>query len=241
MENIKILIVEDDYEAALYLRSLLNEMGYVISGIFAKGEDAVEFIKKNIVDIVLIDIELEGKLDGVETIKKIKEITDIFTIYITALKDKNTFTRAKATFPEFFLSKPYNKFQLLNVIDEIINSDDNYLKSFEKDYFFIKENGANVYKKFPVNLIKYIKAHGSYIDIFLIGRPNHITISKNLKKTLENLNAKNIFRIHRSYAININEIDTIEEGKQIKLTDCNEIFTLQGAYKGDFNRIIRKI
>ncbi|TGV01801.1 response regulator transcription factor [Flavivirga rizhaonensis] len=242
METVKILIVEDDYDTVLYLKDLLINVGYIISGIFPKGEEAIDFVKKNTVDIILADIDLEGKIDGVKTVEEIKKIKDIFVIYITALKDKKTFRRANATFPDFFLSKPFNKFQLLDVIDKIISSDDNYLTSFSENYFFIKENGTYVYKKYSTESVNYIKADGSYTHIFFKDTPTpKITLSKNFKKTLSILKVKSILRIHRSYAININEIETIEEGKQIKLIGCGETFVVQNCYKESFNKLIKKL
>ena len=166
MEATKILIVEDDYSAATYLRDLLVDIGYIVSSILQSGEDAISFIKESSVDIILMDIELEGKLDGIETVKEISKISNPYIIYITALTDKKTFSRAKATFPEHFLSKPFNKHQLLDIIDQILDSKKEAIipTSFHQNYFFAKAKG--VYKKYSIESIKYIQASGSSTDIF---------------------------------------------------------------------------
>lgn len=238
MEDVKVLIVEDDYEAAKHLENLLNDIGYHVPKTISRGEDAIDFVKQNPVDIILMDIELAGELDGVQTIKAINKITNTLFIYITGLKDKKTFYRAKATFPDFFLSKPFNKYQLIDVIEGIIEDEDNFLKSFNNDYFFVKNN-LGVYKKYAVDLISHLEAKGSYTEIHLKDS-NKITLSKNLKRTLCLLKAKHIQKINRSYAININEIESIDQWS-IKLFNKKESLLVQDKYRDTFKKLIKKL
>lgn len=241
MEATKILIVEDDYSAATYLKDLLVDIGYIVSNILQSGEDAVNFIKESSVDIILMDVELEGKLDGIETAKEISKISNPYIIYITALTDKKTFSRAKATFPENFLSKPFNKHQLLDILDQILGSKKETIipTSFHQDFFFAKAKG--VYKKYSIESIKYLQASGSSTDIFFNDKTiSKITLSKNLKKTLSNLKTNIILRINRSYAINMNEIESIDNW-HVKLFNIKETITVQENFRNDFNKLIKKL
>lgn len=239
MENTRILIVEDDYSAANYLKDMLTDVGYSVVDIKTTGEDAYDFIKDFPVDIVLMDIELEGKLDGIETVKKIKDISNAYIIYITALSDKTTFTRAKATFPKYFISKPFNKHQLLDIIDQTINDCNKILNniSFIENYFFAKTKG--IYKKYASNNIKYLQASGSSTNI-LFKDKSKITLSKNLKNTLAHINVNNILRVNRSYAINIDEIESFDNW-HIKLYNRKESIFIQDSFRESFNTIFKKI
>jgi DNA-binding LytR/AlgR family response regulator len=242
MENIKILIVEDDYTSATYLKELLTDIGYIVADVFSTGKEAINYLKKFDVDIILMDIELEGSIDGIETVKIIHQFKNPYIIYITSLKDKITFTRAKATFPKYFLSKPFNKFQLLDIIEKIIfdkNNKSKKISSFYKDYFFAKNNG--ILKKYKTDSVHYIKADGSYAEIFFKEDEfSSIILSKNLKVILHQLESEKICRIHRSYAINLSEIINIDNW-HIKLNKSETSFFVQESYRSSFEKFIKKI
>jgi DNA-binding response OmpR family regulator len=104
MEEIAFLIVEDDTSQALFLESLLHESGYDKVRICQSGQEAILIVKNYSIDVVLMDIQLKGDLDGIQTAIEIDKIDLCKIIYITSLKDKRTFDRAKQTFPESFLS-----------------------------------------------------------------------------------------------------------------------------------------
>ncbi len=113
----KILIVEDSYIVALHLQATLESEGYIIIGKCTSGEEALEFLKSNSPDLVLMDIMLEGELDGIEAATQIKENYRLPVIYITALSDKDTIARAKITEPYGFLTKPFEDQEIFTVID----------------------------------------------------------------------------------------------------------------------------
>ncbi len=76
---IKILIVEDEMIIAANTSLQLTNLGYEVSGIVARGEEALVHIEKNLPDIVLLDIQLKGKLDGIETAHQMQKHFDIQT------------------------------------------------------------------------------------------------------------------------------------------------------------------
>lgn len=248
MEEVKILIVEDDYSAAIYLKNLLTDIGYKELIMFSSGEDVIEYLKNKTVDIILMDIELDGELDGIETIKLIQQHHNPFVIYITALRDKMTFQRAKATFPKDFLSKPFNEYKLLDIIDTTIKNSSytNEAVSFYNNHFFAKDYITKAYKKFCVSDIVYLKAERSYTDIYIRLEKKHeeyykkITVVGLIHKILNCLNSENLLRIHKSYAVNVNYIEAIE-GSCIKLEDIEESFNVQPAYKDAFKKSIKKL
>ena len=107
MEKLKILIVEDEALLALNVQRLLNNLGHDAFGIATSGEDAIEMAKKARPDLIMMDIHLRGKLDGIQVAERIRAFLDAPVIYTTAFSDEETLERAKKTEPSAFLLKPY--------------------------------------------------------------------------------------------------------------------------------------
>jgi CheY-like chemotaxis protein len=87
----------------------LSNLGYEVTGILPRGEEAIVHVDENKPDIVLLDINLKGKFDGIETALQIHKLANIPIIYLTANSDEATFNRAKVTKPYAFISKPYKQ------------------------------------------------------------------------------------------------------------------------------------
>lgn len=104
----KVLIVEDEGILALNVQKLLIKLGYDAGAIATSGEEAVEKAQAFRPDIVLMDIHLHGKMDGIEAAEKIRKTLDIPIVYTTAYSDEETTERAKITEPSAYLLKPYD-------------------------------------------------------------------------------------------------------------------------------------
>ena len=92
-----IMIVEDDMIIASCIKKTLTRNGYYINSIVSNGEDAVLQIKKNKPDLIIMDIILDGKIDGIQTVYKIQSIDNIPVIYLSANTDNKTRARANQT------------------------------------------------------------------------------------------------------------------------------------------------
>ncbi len=117
MSKANIFIVEDSFVVVLHLQITLESAGYTILGKSDSGENALALIEKNRPDVVLMDITLAGKLDGIQTAASIKQKFNLPVIYITALTDTETMDRAKATEPYGYLTKPFEDRELFSVIE----------------------------------------------------------------------------------------------------------------------------
>src|SRR5215468_3044833 len=93
----QIVVVEDEQIVALELRDRLVRMGHAVPAIMATAEQAVEHTERLQPDLVLMDIKLQGKMDGIEAAERIRRKLDIPIVYITAFADDQTIKRAKAT------------------------------------------------------------------------------------------------------------------------------------------------
>jgi PAS domain S-box-containing protein len=117
MTGESILVVEDNGVIALQIGELLERNGYRIYGTTAFGEEAVAMVEKKLPDLICMDIELMGKIDGIETAQKIHEYANVPIIYLTAYSDSKRFGRAKETGPYNYLVKPFTERELLASVD----------------------------------------------------------------------------------------------------------------------------
>jgi len=118
---IKLFIVEDDMIIAANISLQLSNLGYEVTGIVSRREEAILQIEENQPDIVLLDIHLKGALDGIATAHEMQKNAGIPIIYLTANADEATFNRAKATRPYAFISKPFKKLDLQRAIELTIS------------------------------------------------------------------------------------------------------------------------
>ena len=117
MHKASILIVEDEAIVAEDLAVKLNRLGYKISAITARGEDAINLAREGRPDLVLMDIRLAGFMDGIEAADQIRRECNLPVIYLTAHSDSATLQRAKITEPFGYILKPFEKRELETYIE----------------------------------------------------------------------------------------------------------------------------
>lgn len=125
MAKAKIMIVEDERITAEDLKGALETAEYIVPDLISSGEDAVEKAGKIRPDLVLMDIRLEGEMDGIKAAERIRERYGIPVIYLTAYSDANTVQRAKITEPSGyilkepfgFIRKPFEESELHTAIE----------------------------------------------------------------------------------------------------------------------------
>jgi PAS domain S-box-containing protein len=117
MKKTTILIVEDEAIVAADLAGKLGRLGYEVSGIAAAGEKAVSLACGLRPDLVLMDISLEGSMDGIEATEAIRREYDVPVIYLTAHSDPATLSRAKLTGPFGYILKPFEERELATQIE----------------------------------------------------------------------------------------------------------------------------
>jgi signal transduction histidine kinase len=123
MFTLKILIVEDDLVSALLLQKALEKNKHEILGIADSGEKALELLTQNHADIVMMDINLAGELDGIKTTEIINEKYDIPVVYLSASSDAETLGKVVGTNPSAYVIKPFNIRELNMVIELAIFKD----------------------------------------------------------------------------------------------------------------------
>ena len=218
MENIRILVVEDDPIIAADLQDRLQEMGYLIIGPVASGEEAFQHIKSGLQpDLVLMDIQLEGAWDGIETASQIRQHKKLPLIFLTSNSDSHTFSRAKAVNPDAFLSKPFRSRDLIHAIELAVRQSavQNSSPPEDTDNAFVLEDRLFIKTKDRMSRvffqdILWVQADDYYCKVKTSQR--EFLVTKTLKKFAEELLLRPEFvRAHRSYLVNLLHIEEIGE------------------------------
>ncbi len=113
----RILAVEDEGIVALDIQAKLEDMGYRVPNIVSSAEDAIETARRLRPDLVLMDIQLKGELDGIDAAETIGTELGIPVVYLTAYSDEQTLARAKAARPSGYLLKPFEERELYTTVE----------------------------------------------------------------------------------------------------------------------------
>src|ERR1041384_3043331 len=112
-----VMIVEDERLVARDIADSLTRMGYDVTGMVASAEECLESAKSRRPDLVLMDIHLEGEVDGVTAAQTLRADFDIPVIFLSAYADDNTVSRAKLAAPLGYLPKPFRKSELRSAVE----------------------------------------------------------------------------------------------------------------------------
>ncbi len=213
---VRILIVEDDMIIAANISLQLTNLGYAVTGIESRGEEAIIHAELNRPDIILMDVHLKGVLNGIETTKAIQKNADIPVIYLTANSDETTFSKARETHPEAFISKPFNKLDLQRTIALVVErrkgkesgkkEGDGGLRVLA-DRIFVRHHGQMV--KLLLKSILYLEADRNYCNI--VTKDGKYLVVSTLKAIENKLIDDQLLRVHRSYMVNLSKVDVVAD------------------------------
>lgn len=206
-----ISILEDEFFIAKNLERILAGRGHEIA-LYQRPKDILAAFKNVSTQspLVLVDINLNDELDGIEVAQQLKAMADVRFVFITALSDSETIERLKELEPLAYIVKPYTDKEVLINLEIAMGK----LGKMEKqpasvdalsDISFIKTSEGLI----KVNLlnIRFVEAYDNYIKIHT---PDGVHITKcTLKDFYEKTNAAHLVQIHRSYIVNIHKLDAI--------------------------------
>ena len=244
MDNINVLIIEDTKAESDALVDVLKNHNYNIVDIATTYKDALNIFYNNKVDIVIIDIFLNGHPDGInfaETINVVPDAARPF-VFLTSSTDRKIFERAKLTQPFSFLMKPFNELEILYAIEMAVEKfyaqKDVFLSDEEdtvisNEYLFIKKGRS--LKKVLLKDIIYIEVEEKYCNI--ITEKEKFVILISLTKLLNLLDNSIFCRTHRNFIVNSEKIVEIVPADNLILLSGGHKATLSDTYK----TLIKKI
>ena len=215
MSVLKIGIVEDELVIARTILNTLDELGYSYFGPAISYTEAIEILDDQKPDLLLLDIQLAGKKDGIDVAQKINEQYHIPFIFLTANSDAETIERAKKVKPHAYIVKPFSKEELFAAIEIAFSNFTNNRSQVKagqadsyhtKDYMFVKD--GYVFRKIFFNEILYLESDANYVTIHLQSQKK-VMIRSTLNDFIEQVDQKIFIRIHRSYSVNINKIEDV--------------------------------
>jgi len=206
MEKALVLIVEDDMITAKSIEAMVTDHGMEVLGICRTGEDAIEITERRVPDIVIMDIKLQGKMDGIKTASVLREVEKIPVIYLSDYTSKATVQKAKETQPANYLSKPFTESDLMRAIEIAIYiaNEQRARTDNDEDFVFIRDRERKNHIKLPYNTIIYVEADRSYCKIQTTDKLHTPALS--MASVADQLSAERFVKIHRSYIVNIRKV-----------------------------------
>ena len=115
----KVLVVEDDQILALVQVKFIQKMGFTVVASVTSGDDAIKAVKEFSPDVIIMDVRIEGDMDGVETMLEIQKFSSVPVIYSTGNSESTILERARETNMKGFFVKPVNYDDLHKLINSI--------------------------------------------------------------------------------------------------------------------------
>lgn len=242
MRKALIAIVEDEPIISETIRRMLTAMDYQTTKTASKYSEAIDIIETQQPDLVILDINLQGQLDGIELAGLIKRNFKIPFILISAFSDKSLLNRMADLKPAGFLTKPFTKEQLFSSVELALMQSaagtgntvatSNELTGEEKEdtesgVIFLKD--GNRFHKLFTHQIAYIESDANYISVHLTDK-SKILSRTTLNDFYQQLDRSIFIRIHRCYIVNRLVIKSIGNNEVILQEDS---IPLSKTYKED--------
>jgi two-component system, LytTR family, response regulator LytT len=245
MQPIKILVVEDEFIIARNLQVILEDLGYEPYEPVGNKKEAMAALEELEIDLVILDINLSGKQEGIEIGKYIHEKLSIPFIYLTSNSDKATISEAKLTHPKSYLIKPFNESDIYAAIEmavepESINKDEinaeiNWNGSALQNSLFVKLGGK--YIKVKIDEITYVEADGKTVEIHSL-QGQKFQVKMSLEQMHNQLAKHGFVRVQRSFIINLQHLSAIN-GEAVYIDQL--AIPIGRQYKEDLMKQIKAI
>lgn len=120
MKGKKILLVEDHEAIAAFMKTVLAQEGYTVCGVAASGEEAIEKASRAAPDLILMNIKLIGKINGIEACESINRTYKIPVLFVSAYTDSDSIEKAMRNNPRGYLMKPFRVAHLLRKVEKAL-------------------------------------------------------------------------------------------------------------------------
>ena len=233
MDKLKVLIVEDNSLIAFELSSNIEAMGHEVVDMVSTANGAEAILEKQSVDLAILDINIKGDRDGI-SLASYLESKGITFIYLTSYYDEATLDRVKETNYAAFIAKPYTELDLkLNI--ELARRKDLMEDGERKKEFYVYTDNK-MRKKIMYNDVMYIKSDDNY-SVFH-EKERKLLVRIPLKNLVDELHDRRFFRIHRSYMINVDKIQSFSNNTVI-INGQN--IPISNSHRKEFKQFIKEL
>ena len=242
---LSVLIVEDEPSFALELEMLVEEIGYRVSGVVDNSASALEMAFAGEVDFILMDIDIKGKMNGLDVGQKISHL-NIPVLFITSISNEAHYEKALKSNFMGYLVKPVDKYTLRTAIGLSFsklmkgprNKNEELVEEFiQNNYLFIRRN--KVYEKVSQQDIVLVEGANDYVN--LLANDGRKFLVRKTMKAMEDLLADwTFYRVHRSYIVNLKSIDSIDFLNN-ELVVLDRVVPISRHKKLELERVVRKL
>jgi DNA-binding LytR/AlgR family response regulator len=205
------LIVDDNKIARTVMKQLASQVkDILLAGECASAMDAYNLLQEQPVDLILLDIEMPG-MNGLELIKNIGNPRPV--IIFTTSKKEYAVEAFELNVADYIVKPvtPARFIQAINKAREILESNKEEFETNEEEFLFIRD--SNIIRRLKLEDILFAEAMDDYVKLYTAQK--FYAIHATLKSVEERLSAKKFIRVHRSYIVALNKIDTIQDGALI--------------------------
>jgi DNA-binding LytR/AlgR family response regulator len=221
-------VLEDNVLLAESIRILLENNGFEVVAVCAKGEDALDWLAHETTDVAVVDVRLQGSLTGIQTVAELNRTAPVPVVFLTANEDPETIAQILALKPAGYLSKPFKDVDLLtamrialqqathNLPSALDPTDDTRGVVTGKDSLYVRVKKQ--YERVDFDAILFLQSNRTYTELTLTTRK--LVVSAPLGALMDALPPNLFVRIHRSYAVNLKRItafdrDTVSLGEHV--------------------------
>ncbi|MGB1075991.1 MAG: LytR/AlgR family response regulator transcription factor [Flavobacteriales bacterium] len=237
---INILVTEDESIVRKDIERCLSNLGYNVIASADNGEDAIELALKHKPDLALMDIMIKGDMNGIAAAEEIKRNLDIPVVFLTAYADENTLSEAKLAEPHGYILKPFKDVDIQTAIEMALHKhgkeqelklESDFLRSLaehkqDADVIFVKNRSRLIRVKHEDLL--FIEALKDYVVVHT--REESYTIHSTMKEVERKLDEQLFVRVHRSYIVNLQAIESIKYA-MITMNGMEKEIPVGGSYK----------
>ena len=224
--EINCIIIEDEPLAMKRVKEFVHQVSYLnLVASFQNAIEAIGFLKEHPVDLIFLDIEMDG-LTGIELIES---LTDIPEIIITTAYDKYALKGFELHVSDYLL-KPFRFDRFLNAVERVHNNLTKKNKE-EREFIFVKTEYR--LERISLNDICYIEGMGDYRNV-QVGAKKVLTL-KTFAEFEAELPVNHFCRVHKSFIVSIDKIISIEHNR-IKIMD--KLIPISDSYKDLFYKMI---
>jgi len=242
-----ILVTEDEAIVRKDIERCLTSLGYNVVATADSGPDAITKANEHKPDLCLMDIMIKGDMSGITAAEEIKKTLDVPVIFLTAYADEGTLASAKSAEPHGYILKPFKEADIQAAVEmalhkhtkekELKNEAD-FLRSLTEhkdgaDILFVKNRSRLMHVKHDDLL--FVEALKDYVVVHT--RKESYTIHSTMKEIERKLSDRRFLRVHRSYIVNLNSIESIKYSN-ITMDGLEKEIPVGGSYKESLaNRI----
>ena len=247
MDSIQVLVVEDNQLHAEKIEMLLEDLDIEMVGCVDNALDAFDLLQSSQPDLILLDINISGSFTGIDFAERIRRTSNIPIIYISSIRDKETFNKAKATSPDAFVYKPIEEDALIAAIELAIHKKGGKTAGGEggaskseavlQKMVFLRI--GNSLKKILLDEIVYIQVSAkNYCDIRTVKK--RYSVKSSLNELSNALHSDVFMRVSRSHILNLSFIEEINE-KDALIETGFEPVTLGKGFKSSLYERLKKV